>query len=110
MNEQRYTEELDPQGRGTGLQDPPDRNLCPGRVLRQRVACRTSGERISGVALKVITLDALPDRADGQIGEAQLNALQAKLARLEERYQSGISLMIFRRNFPPRRSAASGVW
>lgn len=42
-------------------------------------------------SLRIITLEALPDRETGETGPAQLEALAAKLARLEERYENGAS-------------------
>lgn len=39
--------------------------------------------------LRVITLDALPERGTGEVGGEQLAALSSKLARLEERYENG---------------------
>ena len=42
------------------------------------------------VDLRVITLSALPDRATGDIGPAQWNALGEKMSRLAARYDSGV--------------------
>lgn len=91
MNEQRYTEELTRKVKAQAYKTHLIETYVPDEFSVSAWLAEHPENEYQAVALKVITLDALPDRADGQIGEAQLNALQAKLARLEERYQSGIS-------------------
>lgn len=44
----------------------------------------------NAVDLRVISLDALPDRETGEVGAVQLAALREKLTRLAERYASGV--------------------
>lgn len=51
------------------------------------------------VDLRVITLDALPDRQTGQLGQAQLDALREKTRRLTERYQSGADFAELQQSF-----------
>lgn len=41
--------------------------------------------------IKVITLDALPDRETGKVGAQQIAALNSKLDKLTERYEAGAS-------------------
>ena len=91
MNEQRYTEELTRMVKAQAYKAHLTEEYSPEESAISDWISAHPEDEYQAVELKLITLDALPDRADDSIGAAQLDALRAKLARLEERYLSGTS-------------------
>ena len=51
-----------------------------------------SGADYTSVELRIISMNATVDRATGQVGQPQLDALQAKLDALKARYEAGADL------------------
>lgn len=102
MNEQRYIEELTRKIKAQAYKAHLIEAFVPDAADVSAWLAGHPESEYQAVELKVITLDALPDRADGQIGEAQINALQARLNRLEERYKSGVSFETLQTAFSTR--------
>ena len=91
MDETRYEQELTRQVKARAYRAHLEAIYEPGaEELAQWLAAHPQTEYRS-VYLSLITLDALPDRATGHIGPAQVDALSSKLALLVERYEQGCS-------------------
>ena len=57
------------------------------------------GEDYLAVQLQLIVMTAVPDRFTGEVGEAQLDALQSKLDALVARYEGGTSFEVLQQAF-----------
>lgn len=91
MNEARYTQELTRAVEAQAYKAYLVRTYVPSASDEQAWLAANPEEEYRCADLRVITLAALPDRDTGKVGQPQLTALESKLSRLEERYQSGTS-------------------
>lgn len=91
MNEDRYAQELTRKVKAQAYKAHLEAEYVPDEAALSDYLAAEGGTEYEAVNLRLITLDALPDRATGEVGEAQLRALEEKLARLEYRYESGVS-------------------
>ena len=91
MTEKLYTEELTRVVKAQAYKQHLIEQYTPTQgELTVEIAARAELD-YTALQLRVITLDALPDRASGETGPSQLAALQAKLDALVERYENGVS-------------------
>ena len=91
MDEERYTEELTREVKAQIYkQHLIDTYQAEADDLEVYLTEHEDTE-YSSVQLQVISLNATPDRATGEIGQPQLDALQTKLEALIARYDSGVS-------------------
>ena len=90
MTEAIYTEELTRQVKARAYRNHlvETAELDPNAVAAY---AGTSTVNYRAVDIRVITLEAVPDRATGEIGSAQLTALRERLNRLVKRWQGGES-------------------
>ena len=91
MDQERYTQELTRLVQAQAYKAHLISTWEPTQEeMDQWLADNPQGEG-RAVRLRVITLDALPDRATGLVGKAHLDALRSKLDALVARYESGTS-------------------
>ncbi len=90
MTEELYTEHLTNQVRASAYKSHLLEAMEPDQTELDQLLTGQQGADYQSVRLSVITLEALPDRETGEVGEAQLDALERKLGLLAERYQSGV--------------------
>lgn len=99
MDEERYTAELTQVVKAqTYKRHLIDTYLAEQSALEAYLAEHEETEYAS-VQLQIIVLNATPDRATGEIGKPQLDALQSKLEALIARYDSGASFEELQRSF-----------
>lgn len=91
MTEEIYTRHLTDQVKAQAYKAHLIATLEPDPDQLEQALADQPGEEYQSVDLKVITLDALPDRETGQVGQPQLQALEQKLEQLVGRYESGTS-------------------
>lgn len=89
MTEEIYTEHLTDQVRAQAYKAHLLETLEPSQTELDQWLSGQQGSDYQAVRLRVITLAALPDRETGEIGAAQLEALEQKLGLLVGRYESG---------------------
>ena len=99
VTEALYTEELTRQVKAQVYKTVLARSL-PVQAAAETPA---DGGSYRAVDIRVITLDAVPDRETGEIGQAQLEALGEKLRRLSVRYAAGESFEALQTAFSTRR-------
>lgn len=91
MTEEIYTQHLTDQVKAQAYKAHLMATLEPDQAQLEQALAEQSGADYRSVDLKVITLDALPDRETGEVGQPQLQALSQKLEQLVDRYQAGTS-------------------
>ena len=91
MTEEIYTRHLTDQVKAQAYKAHLMATLEPDQAQLEQALAEQSGEDYRSVDLKVITLDALPDRETGEVGQPQLQALEQKLNQLVGRYEAGTS-------------------
>lgn len=91
MTEEIYLRHLTDQVKAQAYKAHLIATLEPDAAQLEQALADLPGEEYQSVDLKVITLEALPDRETGQVGQPQLQALEQKLEQLVGRYQSGTS-------------------
>lgn len=99
MNESRFTEELTKKAKAQAYKAHLIAEYTPEESEIASWLDEHPEDEYPAVEIEIITLDALPDRATGEVGAEQLSALQAKLNRLEERYESGTTFEELQRDF-----------
>lgn len=90
MDGERYLQELTRKVQAQAYKAHLAAQLQPDREAVARWLAEHPSEEYRAADLRVITLEALPDRATGEIGQEQLAALRAKLDKLIARYNSGV--------------------
>lgn len=91
MNEAAYTAELTRQVKAAAYKAHLIREAAPTQEEIDAYITQNAIPDYRTADLRVITLEALPDRETGAVGQEQLNALAQKLARLTARYDAGES-------------------
>ena len=91
MNEARYTAELTRQVQAQAYKTHLAQELIPAQTEIDAYIAQHPSANYQTVNLRVITLDALPDRVTGQIGPDQLASLASKLDALAGRYAAGVA-------------------
>lgn len=90
MTEKIYAEELTRSVKAQAYKQYLIEQYTPAQnELTAEMAVRAELD-YTALRLRVITLDALPDRATGEIGPSQLEALQSQLDVLVKRYENGV--------------------
>lgn len=102
MDETRYRAELTRQIQAHAYEEYLTRTYEPGQAELDQWLEEHPGTDYRAARLRVITLEALPDRATGEVGEAQLAALTAKLDKLAARYDAGVPFEAIQRVFSSR--------
>lgn len=90
MDESRYTEELTRQVKARAYKAHLDAAYAADQADIDRWLAENPVEDYLSAELRVITLEALPDRGTGEVGAAQLSALEARLDKLAARYEEGV--------------------
>ena len=91
MTEAIYTAELTRQVKAAAYREYLIRTNEPTEAEIAAWIAENDVPEYEAVDLRVITLDALPDRETGEVGLAQLAALQERVNRLMARYAAGES-------------------
>ena len=91
MTEEIYTEHLTRQVQAEAYKAHLLETMEPDQAQLEQWLAQQREADYQAVRLRVITLEALPDRETGEVGAPQLEALEQKLGLLVERYQSGSS-------------------
>ena len=102
MNEARYTQELTRKVQAQAYKAHLIGSFQPDQEALDQWLDQHPQADYRSVDLRVITLDALPDRATGQVGAEQLDALAAKLGRLTARYAQGVPFAELQASFSSR--------
>ena len=102
MNEERYVQELTRKVQAQAYKAHLEAAYTPAPAEVAQWRAEHPETDYQAVHLRVITLEALPDRATGEIGSAQLDALSAKLERLVARYESGVDFAQLQAAFSSR--------
>lgn len=102
MTEEIYTRHLTDQVKAQSYKAYLIATLEPDPDQLEQALADQSGAEYQSVNLKVITLDALPDRETGQVGQLQLQALEQKLEQLVGRCESGTSFASLQAAFSSR--------
>lgn len=89
MTEETYTAELTRQVKAQAYKDYLIRSAAPTQAEIDAYIKANGIPAYQTLNLRVITLEALPDRETGTVGQEQLNALKEKLNRLAARYEAG---------------------
>lgn len=89
MNEETYTAELTRQVEAQAYKNYLIRSASPTQTEIDAYIAANSIPAYRTLNLRVITLEALPDRETGIVGQEQLNALAEKMERLVVRYING---------------------
>lgn len=99
MTEELYTQELTRVVKAQAYKQYLIEQYTPTQnELTAEMAVRAELD-YTALRLRVITLDALPDRATGEVGASQLAALQSQLDALVERYENGVSFDALQASF-----------
>ena len=91
MDEARYTEELTRQVKAQAYKKYLASTYEPTQADIDQWLAANPIKDYRSADLRIITLEALPDRATGQVGLDQLAALETKLGKREARYEGGVS-------------------
>ncbi len=91
MTEAIYTAELTRQVKARAYRDYLIRSSAPTQAEIDAYIAENAIPDYRTADLRVITLEAQPDRETGEVGPEQENALSMKMARLVERYDAGES-------------------
>lgn len=89
MTEEVYTEHLTRQVQAEAYKAHLLETMEPDPAQMEQWLAQQQEADYQAVRLRVITLEALPDRETGAVGAPQLEALEHKLGLLVERYESG---------------------
>lgn len=89
MTEEIYTEELTRVVKARAYKQHLMENYSAGAEEMNAYLAANPGEEYEAVRLRVVVLNALPDRVTGEVGQAQLDALQSRLDALAARYEQG---------------------
>ncbi len=91
MTEEIYTEHLTDQVKAQAYKAHLIASMEPDAAELEAYLAGRFDTEYRSVNLAVITLEALPDRETGEVGQPQLQALSQKLEQLVERYEDGSS-------------------
>ncbi len=91
MTEALYTAELTRQVKAQAYKNYLIRSTAPTEADIRAYIAQNAIPDYRTADLRIITLDALPDRETGEVGPEQLDALARQLTRLEDRYNAGES-------------------
>ncbi len=91
MNETRYTEELTRVVQADAYRTYLESIYTPDQSELDTQVASMGQDDYQAASLQIITLEALPDRATGEVGEEQLEALTQRLEALAQRYTDGTS-------------------
>ena len=102
MTEAAYTAELTRQVKAMAYKDYLIRTADPTQADIDAYIAENSIPDYRTADLRIITLEAQPDRETGEVGPEQLAALDEKMARLAARYEEGESFEALQAAFSSR--------
>ena len=100
--EASYTAELTRQVKAAAYKNYLIRSAAPTQAEIAAYITQNAIPDYRTADLRIITLEALPDRETGEIGQAQAVALWQKMQRLVERYEAGESFEALQAAFSTR--------
>ena len=106
MTEELYTEELTRVVKAQAYKQHLTGTYTAGAEELAAWLEENPGEDYPAVQLQLIVMSAVPDRFTGEVGEAQLNALQSRLDALVARYEGGSSFEELQRAFSDRKEGS----
>lgn len=99
MTEELYTEELTRAVKAQVYAQYLVDSYEPQEDALTRYLEENPAQDYASVQLQLVTLEALPDRATGEVGEPQLEALRTRLNALVQRYEGGTPVEVLQENF-----------
>lgn len=99
MTEELYTEELTRDVKASAYREHLLETMTPDEAELQGWLEANPGKEFSAVNLRVITLEAIPERGTGKVGQPQLDAMSHQLSRLSARFDSGTDFSTLQQQF-----------
>ena len=104
MTEELYAAELTRVVKAQAYQKHLEDSYTASAEELQAYLAEHPGEDYEAVQLELIVMNAQPDRFTGEVGQAQLDALQSKLNALVARYEGGTSFDALQQAFSEQRN------